>query len=204
MNMNAPADSIRYGRDVAMKVAKEICLALKPHCARLVVAGSMRRRKETVKDVEILYVGRTIVQQAPEDMFMRVTVNLADQEIAILEHKGFLERRRNVNGSQMWGEKNKLARHVASGIPIDLFATTDESWFNYLVCRTGPAELNTVIATRAQDMGWKWNPYGPGFSRQNGLGNEVHRVASEQEVFAFVALPYLEPWERTTERVAAL
>ena len=37
----------------------------------------------------------------------------------------------------------------ASGIPVDFFATTEEAWFNYLVCRTGPAELNTRIASAA-------------------------------------------------------
>jgi hypothetical protein len=48
----------------------------------------------------------------------------------------------------------------------------------------------------AQAKGWKWNPYGSGFSRAVGLGREVHQVTREQDVFAFVGLPYLEPWQR--------
>jgi hypothetical protein len=43
---------------------------------------------------------------------------------------GILERRLNALGHETYGPKYKLMRH-ASGIPVDLFAATEESWFNY-------------------------------------------------------------------------
>jgi DNA polymerase/3'-5' exonuclease PolX len=92
----------------------------------------------------------------------------------------------------MWGNSNKYATHVRSGIPIDFFRTCETSWFNYLVCRTGPGASNSNIATRAREKGWKWHPYGSGFSR----GREMRVMASEREVFEFVGLPYLEPRQR--------
>ncbi|MGN6643580.1 MAG: hypothetical protein ACTHKU_11340, partial [Verrucomicrobiota bacterium] len=82
-----------------------------------------------------------------------------------------------------------LMRHKETGLPVDLFAATPENWFNYLVCRTGPADSNTRICMAAQARGWKWNPYGVGFSR----GDEIQAVASEEEVFAFVGLPFEKP-----------
>lgn len=96
----------------------------------------------------------------------------------------------------MWGAQNKLARHVASGVPIDFFTTTAANFWNYLVCRTGGARTNVAICNAAIKKGWKWNPYGEGFSRAAGLGREVHAVASEREVFEFVGLDYLEPGDR--------
>jgi DNA polymerase/3'-5' exonuclease PolX len=89
-------------------------------------------------------------------------------------------------------------RHVASGIPVDLFATTEACWHNYLVCRTGPAESNIRIAAAAKARGWKWNPYGEGFSRGGPLAGpeEARALRSEREVFEFVGLPYTEPEER--------
>lgn len=182
----------RFSNAVGMKVAAELCAALKPVCERLIVAGSLRRRKPTVGDVEILYIGKTEVRQDPADMFASITVNLADEAIAALEKSGVLERRKNVNGSEMYGPKNKLMRHRASGLPVDLFAATAENWWNYLVCRTGPADSNTRICMAAQDRGWKWNPYGAGFSRDG----EIRAMESEAEVFAFVGLPYAQPEER--------
>jgi DNA polymerase/3'-5' exonuclease PolX len=86
-------------------------------------------------------------------------------------------------------------RHVASGIPVDLFAATEENWFNYLVCRTGPAELNQRIAGEAKRIGWKWHPYGLGFTAlDNG---QESRVECEQDVFDFVGIPYAEPEDRS-------
>jgi len=104
-----------------------------------------------------------------------------------------LAKRKNVNGSEMWGEKNKLAVHVASGIPVDFFAASEANWFNYLVCRTGGAESNRQIAVACQANRLKWNPYGPGFTTPNG---SVVRMSSEREVFDWAGLPYREPWER--------
>lgn len=182
----------RFPNAVGMKVAAELCAALKPVCERLIVAGSLRRRKPTVGDVEILYIGKTEVRQDPADMFASITANLADEVISELEKSGVLERRKNVNGSEMYGSKNKLMRHRASGLPVDLFAATPENWWNYLVCRTGPADSNTRICMAAQDRGWKWNPYGAGFSRDG----ETRAMESEDEVFAFVGLPYAQPDER--------
>ena len=132
------------------------------------------------------------MRQDPADMFASITVNLADEAISALEKSGVLERRKNVKGSEMYGPKNKLMRHCASGLPVDLFAATAENWWNYLVCRTGPADSNTRICMAAQDRGWKWNPYGAGFSRDG----ETRAMESEAEVFAFVGLPYAQPEER--------
>jgi DNA polymerase/3'-5' exonuclease PolX len=186
------AEKIRYPNADGMRVAAELCAALKPVCVRLIVAGSLRRRKPTVGDVEILYIGQTAVRPNPADMFSTITVNCADVAILQLEVSGVLERRKNARGSQMYGPKNKLMRHLATGIPVDLFAATEDNWWNYLVCRTGPAESNTRICMAAQDRGWKWNPYGPGFTR----GSETVRMESEAAVFDFVNLPYAEPADR--------
>lgn len=186
----------RFPRAAALAVAKELCEALKPVTVRLIVAGSLRRRKAEVGDVEILFV--PIVASYKTGLFLedRQAVSLADECLAGMVRAGILARRKNVNGSEMWGAQNKLALHVASGIPVDLFAATEENWFNYLVCRTGPGESNIRLASAAQAMGWKWNPYGVGFSRASGLGCDTRAMGSEREVFEFVGLPCREPWER--------
>lgn len=159
---------------------------------RIEVAGSVRRRRPDVGDVEIVYVPRVVERPAVGDLFAVERVNLVDEAIEDLIRIGILEKRRTAKGSTVYGPQNKLVRHVPTGIPFDLFATTEESWWNYLVCRTGPAALNQLIASKAKAKGWHWNPYGVGFSR----GEEVVRMVDERHVFEFVDLPYLEPWER--------
>ena len=158
-----------------------------------IAAGSFRRLKPECGDLEILYIPRHGL--ANTGGLFDEPANLADLAIDRLERLGVLARRTNVNGSEMFGEKNKLMVHVATGLPVDLFATGPESWFNYLVCRTGGAESNKAVAMAAQRLGWTWNPYGPGFSRRPEFeGRERrHVVTAERDVFDFVNLPYLEP-----------
>jgi DNA polymerase/3'-5' exonuclease PolX len=193
LELSAP----RFPRAAAIEVARSLCDALRgpplpAATERLIVAGSMRRGKRMVGDVEILYIPRMVEAPDPADFFSVVQVNLADAVIAGWEKLGILDRRLNKNGSETFGPQNKLMRHVATGIPVDLFAATADNWWNYLVCRTGPARINILIASAAQNRGWTWNPYGKGFSR----AGDIHTVGSEREVFEFVGLKYLEPHER--------
>ena len=182
----------RFPRAAAIGVAHELCVALEPVTLRLSVAGSLRRGRADVGDVEILYVPQFEARRI--DLFQEAPVDLAAERIEQLVAGGTLAKRQNARGSTSWGEKNRLAVHVASGIPVDLFAATEANWWNYLVCRTGPAEQNVAICKAAIARGWKWQPYGAGFTRLDG-SSEVGML-SEREVFEFVGLPYLQPRQR--------
>lgn len=188
-------EKTRFPRTVGLQVARELCLALQPVTSRLIVAGSLRRGKAMIGDVELLFIPSIAKDQpVPGDLFRLTDVDLAAAAIARLEKEKVLARRQNCNGSDIYGPKNKLMVHVATGLPVDLFATVEASWWNYLVCRTGPAESNTRIASAARDRGWQWNPYGPGFTHP--ASGKKHVVTSEEDVFAFVGLPYFEPKDR--------
>ena len=187
----------KWAKGQAWPVAHEVCALLAPWCERVMVAGSLRRGRESVGDVEILYVPKLEVR--PLDMFATEQVNVTEAVLSRALVADVLAKRPNKLGGFAWGAQNKLAVHVGSGMPVDLFATTEACWWNYLVCRTGPAESNMRIATAAIAKGWKWNPYSVGFSRGGdgeGDGYDVHAVHSEEEVFAFVGLPFLTPEER--------
>ena len=183
----------RFAHAAALAVAEALLAALAPGCERIAIAGSLRRRKATVGDVELLYIPRHGEAVAPGEM-LAAPCDLSSLAIADLEATGRLARRLKSTGAETFGERNKLMLDVASGIPVDLFATDAASWFNYLVCRTGAAESNVQIATRAKALGYRWNPYGAGFTRLSD--GEIFAMASEREVFAFVGMPYREPWER--------
>ena len=187
----------KHPASVAWPAAKELVAALAPWCEpdRLLVAGSLRRGKSQVSDIEILYVPKFADEPTPGEMFGTQTVNLASRQLLELLDQDEIAYRLNVKGQETWGEQIKLGVHVASNVPVDFFQARPESWWNYLVCRTGPAESNLRIATAARARGWKWEPYSSGFVR----GNEPHdRVVMESEraVFEFVGLPYAEPQER--------
>jgi DNA polymerase (family X) len=189
-----PATETRWPLAAAQAVAAEIASYLRPHCSRLEIAGSIRRKRETVGDVEIVFVSNPHGAQpaGPNDLFADERTQgfpAADSAIAMLERIHILGRRKNAKGVETFGPKNKYMVHLASGIPVDLFATTEECWHNYLVCRTGPAEHNVGICMAARRRGWSWRPYGEGFE-SNG---RVHRVTSERDLYDFLKLPFREP-----------
>lgn len=195
-----PKPKRKFPRAEAVAVAREMVLALAPHCAELRVAGSLRRRREMIGDVEIVFVSRIDTEDDPGDFFgAKRAVNLAGRAIEALVETGVLTKRLNCDGRATWGERNRYAVHAASGIPVDLFTATAANWWNYLVCRTGGEISNTQIAEAAKRLGWHWAPYDPGFRRGGEDWNsarERHPVSNEREVFSFVRLDYLEPWER--------
>lgn len=188
----------RFPRAEAVAVAKELCDIFQKGnlTERLLVAGSLRRRKPEVGDVEILYIPRMETILDPGDMFGKtVEVNLVDILLEVLLQKGRLAKRPNKDGHFTWGDENKLAIHVASGIPVDFFSARPANWWNLSVCRTGSAESNERICNAAIARGWKWKPYGAGFEDRH-TGAMVRRTQSERDVFEAVGLVYKEPWER--------
>jgi DNA polymerase/3'-5' exonuclease PolX len=91
-----------------------------------------------------------------------------------------------------WGGQNKLAVHAASGIPVDLFATTAEQWFVSLVVRTASKDMNIRLATNAKKRRMQLEAYG-GLIDVNGT-----RIypQSEREVFVRLGVRYQDPHRR--------
>ena len=177
----------------ALKVAIEIHSQLKRWClpGYCKVAGSLRRGKAMVSDIELLYVPQT--RKEPDGLFETQLINLTDVTIDEWLRDGYLEKRPSKLGSYAWGGKNKLAVHVESGTPVDLFATTIENWWVSLVIRTGSKETNLQLTTGAQKQGATLNAYGNGVT----WSDNTHTAAtSEEHVFELCGVPYKEPRDR--------
>jgi DNA polymerase/3'-5' exonuclease PolX len=157
------------------------------------VAGSIRRGKPLVGDIELVFVPQIV--SVPDGLFDNKPVDQADQCIDALLSAGIIDKRINSVGHvSAWGPLNKLAVHVASGIPVDLFATTEENWWTTLVIRTGSRDTNLRLTTGAQRLNRTLHAYGNGVTdRKTGM-NLI--ATSEREVFELCGVPYLEPKDR--------
>lgn len=177
----------------AAALAEDLTSLIRPHCEHNITCGSIRREKPMVGDVELIFVPK--MQIGLTDFFAPASV--METLLAELLREGILRKRLSVDGKPAWGPSNKLSVHVRTGIPVDWFATTMAALPNYTVCRTGGMLNNIAIATRANELGWEWNPTDVGYTKiageQAGL---VVPMTSEEEVFKFVKLPYLHPRDR--------
>jgi DNA polymerase (family 10) len=185
------ADKQRWPAASARAVAEKLLAELEPRCEQICVAGSLRRGKTDVGDIELLYVPRVGQIRKPGELFS-VRGSLVDELLDRWLAKGVITKRLNVNGRPSWGEWNKLAIHAPSGIPVDLFSTDAERWFVSLVVRTGSAATNTMLAGNALKRGMKLEAYGV------LVGPDGKRIVprSEREVFERLGVPYREPADR--------
>lgn len=181
----------KFQRAEAIKVSKEISGSLMPYCERVSVCGSLRRRKLTVSDIEIVFI--PLWDEVAVGLFETQEVSLADAQIERWIKESVLVKRPSKIGTYTWGAQNKFAIHVPSGIPIDFFATDEARWWMTKVIRTGGKSTNLALTTGAQALGRKLHAYGRGFTDTDG--SELV-CASEEDVFKFAGVPYREPWDR--------
>ncbi len=127
------------------------------------IAGSCRRLKETVGDLDIL-----------------VTSDDATQAMDALAEHPLVEK------VLARGETKQRVR-LRSGLELDLRVVPDESYGAAMQYFTGSKEHNIVVRRRAQERGLKLNEYGLFRDDQRVAG------AAEQEVYAAIDLPWIPP-----------
>ena len=190
----------KFPRAAALSLVDELMLPdglnLGASCVQWEVAGSIRRKKAFVGDIEIVLIP---VQGAPPQLELGMGLppdleSVMDEKIDGLIRKGVLEKRKNTKGHTMCGGRLKYVRHVSSGIPIDFFICERETWSTTFVTRTGSADFVGELARRAKSLGYGWNPGGVGFTRKSD-GVKIP-ITTEEEAFRFVGLPCLPPEQR--------
>lgn len=183
----------RFELSKAQKRANELKDILAPFCDQIAIAGSIRRKLPLVGDIEILYIPKE-AEETPEGDLINKTIDKSHEKILSLMSSGVLDFRKKRNGTISFGPRVKLLIDNKSGIPLDLFSCQREEWINNLVSRTGGKMTNITIASYAKRLGWNWKMSGAGFI--NPETKEIFSPQTEQEVFGFAKVPYMDPEER--------
>ncbi len=130
---------------------------------RVEVAGSYRRRKETVGDIDILAIG--------------------EDGASIIQH--FVEHE-DINTVASQGETRSTV-FLRSGLQVDLRVVPKESYGAALQYFTGSKAHNVALRTLAVKQGYKINEYGV-FRDDERVAGE-----SEAEIYDLFDLAYVEP-----------
>lgn len=151
--------------DVAEQVGRRLLDRIlgMPGVTRATIAGSYRRRRETVGDLDIL-----VTCQAGSPFMDRFT---SDPEVLEVVSRGTT--------------RSTVILH--SGLQVDLRVLADENYGSGLHYFTGSRAHNIAIRRRAIRMGLKINEYGV-FKGEKRIAGET-----EEQVFKAVGLPYIEP-----------
>lgn len=163
--MEDKADSILY--PMALTIANQIISQLKdlPELKEISIAGSLRRKKETVKDIDI------IVSSVYPDTVIDVFANLPEvSEIISRGHK-------------------KTSVRLNIGIQTDLLVVEPRAFPSALLHFTGSKEHNSKLRSYAIRKGFKLNEYGI-YDDEN---QQILYPKSEKEIYKFLDMPYIVP-----------
>jgi DNA polymerase/3'-5' exonuclease PolX len=185
---------------------------------RLVIAGSLRRRTNTVGDVELVCLPKieTVRSVTPglfEDVVTECQVDRLHERMEALLTDGIVSKRPRSDGALFWGPRAKYL--VFEGAPVDLFCVVNDwrtkeaptaqpdRWGLILAIRTGPWQFsNQLVTPRSQR------------TREGGVGllpdhlrvqegwltyrTSGERIATpeEESVFELLGLRWREPEER--------
>jgi DNA polymerase (family 10) len=158
----------KYRYDVAEAGALAVAGALRelPQVVRLTIAGSLRRHKEVVKDVDIVASVARDEDRAP---VMDTLVALP--EVASVTGHG----------------DTKTSVVLRQGIALDLRLVTDDEFPYALHHFTGSKDHNVALRGRAQKAGIKINEYGL------FRGEERIPCADEADLYRALGMHYVEP-----------
>lgn len=171
-----------HGQLVAWRAKAE----LERFCERIEIAGSIRRRSETVKDVEIVCIPKPLTDLFGNPFGDELTDYLA---IQVMEERSPWRKRAGINNTTVFGRQNKFLTY--NGFPVDIFSTTPERWGMTLFVRTGPREWNIRAMERFKETGRPAHAYGG--VEVNGVR---HDCPTEEKVFELLGWPLTPPEQR--------
>lgn len=159
----------------ADKVAEKLKVALSPLCERFEVAGSIRRRRPMVHDIDVVCI----------------PVNQGQFAYALQQ----------LGKIKMGGQKIiRVAMGFTKGIDMDVYIATPETWATLLLIRTGSTGHNIKLCKLALQQGMKLHADGSGLFKIEAQGCEGVEVRiagdSEESIFEALGLPYLPPEKR--------
>ncbi|MBL8146659.1 MAG: DNA polymerase/3'-5' exonuclease PolX [Anaerolineae bacterium] len=167
-SLRARAANPRQRLGVALPAAESILallLAL-PGMTDGTIAGSIRRGRPTIGDVDLL------VMAADSAPVMDAFVHM-DSVGRILGHG-----------------PSKSSVELVNGLQVDLRVLPAERWGTALCYFTGSKDHNVSLRQRALDRGLSLSEHA--FTLQDGSGNEI-LCASEDEVYQHLGLPFIPP-----------
>ena len=189
------SEGIRAPFGEANHLALNLRATLAPACERIEIAGSLRRERPTVGDVELVAIPRMVTE--PVGMFESREVSALDAAVDSLIADGALIR---LSG----GDRYIKLQHVGSGLQVDLFVVRPPAqWGMIYLIRTGPAAYSQRFVT---DIKPRFHVAGGALHRGGGFGCPDRCAAietpEEEDVYSALGQAYIEPWAR--DRLAAL
>lgn len=168
-----PREEIKDDAETVLHTIREV-----KGVERAEIAGSYRREKSTVGDIDILVVTPL---RAPRS---------AGQASSSQEVSNTIAKLPMVRDVVAHGD-TKLSFNFTSGLRVDVRFVSKDQWGSALLYFTGDKDHNIALRRIAIKNGWKLSEYGL-FE-----GEKVIASKEEKDIYEKLGLPWIEPTQRT-------
>lgn len=165
----------------ARNLARRMVDLLTPECIRIEIAGSIRREKPEVGDIEIVLIPKPLHDLFGEPLYG------AERIEAALRADGY-ELLKN-------GDHFKQARVPGGQVNFDIFLTTAEQWGVIYTIRTGSADFSHWLVTPRQQGGALPSSLRVADGRI-WSGKTALETPEEADVFRAAGLNWIPPMDR--------
>lgn len=176
----------------ALKIAAHLVNHLGPLSERVEIAGSLRRQRVAVNDIELVLVPKwearpslSLLDDAPG------MVNLVYEWAMKMRDAGrvrWIHRLKNeIHESKLRPEAKQLKGLLPNGAQFELYLTTPEKFGVIFLIRTGSAEFSQAVVMHAKAVG---KPCVDGCLM---VGETPLVTPEERDVFDALGLAYVEP-----------
>jgi DNA polymerase/3'-5' exonuclease PolX len=169
----------------AERLAHQIAAALTPFCDQIEVAGSIRRRRPLVGDIDLVVLPKPGQLEALKERCKRNTKVLTDGDQNLI-----------VELKTTGDEPVQLDIFIAKPEVREMFETTPTNFGSLLLCRTGSVAHNIYLVQHAKALGLVWNPYHGVFGPDGTGRSKLRASATEAEIFSALKLPFVKPEDR--------
>jgi DNA polymerase (family 10) len=174
----------------AILLSQKVCVALQPFCMRVVVAGSIRRGKVEVGDVDIVAVPKPLDRPGALGGTVHFTESQVWNLMAAMLEKKPLQLVKQEFGPELMRFTFSVGSS-AEGLQVDVYHARPETWGVILLVRTGSKEHNVKLCSIARSKGLK-------LSASQGVLDKSGIIAcrTEESIFCALGLAYVEPQYR--------
>ena len=188
-------------------VGDQLVRLLSHFATRIEVAGSIRRRRPFVGDIELVVVPLMLSERLPATAIQGglfdqddppPTTRQYDALDRVLENHArigdlFKPRHKSDGSVSSMGPLNKHLVYIPEGLWVDVFSTTPANWGMAMFIRTGPAEWNIKAMARFRELGMA----GHVNTGVTGRDGEAIECPNEAKVFQLLEWPYTPPEGRS-------
>lgn len=195
-------------RAEALRVAESIVDYLAEGCTQIAIAGSLRREKAEVHDIEIVAEPRIVMRPGNELFPVEHETDLLEEKYSELLHRVIVVPRvvENKRADGSIDVQTKIGPRfkalLVGYMPLDLFIVRPPAtWGVVFGLRTGPGDWNTRLVTECKTIGRRVREGQVEAWRAATSSWEPVPTPDERSFFHAVGQTWLEPRDRHVDRV---